>query len=403
VGARPGVGGPSFSGRPTQRDLQNFLGLPSGGLAGGGRPSTRPISPGAGFAGGALAGGAAAEFLSNRPSTLPSPGTRPGAGDVASTLPARPGGGRPGDGFGPGGNRPGDIGRPGQLPSNRPGDIGRPGRPGDRPGDIGRPGRPGDIGRPGQPGRDYVQNLPSRIGDREGWQDWRQDHRDDIRDWWQDNAGNFDDWFDSDWWNDNDIDWPYYPGFGYWGWAAWAPLAGWVDYGWSDPVYYNYGENVYYDDGYVYYGDQPIATEEDYAAQAEAIATNVPETNPADTDWMPLGVFAVTTDGQPTGARPTMFLQLAVSKQGIINGTFQNTATKSVQAIEGMVDKQTQRAAWTVVGKSRPLMEVGIGNLTNDTAPVLVHFPDGTTQRWLLVRMDNPGTTQRTEQPTPPQ
>jgi hypothetical protein len=157
-------------------------------------------------------------------------------------------------------------------------------------------------------------------------------------------------------------------------------------------VYYNYGENVYYDDGYVYYGDQPICTEEVYADQAEAIATNIPETKPAEDDWMSLGVFAVTTDGQPSGVDPMMFLQLAVSKQGLINGTFQNTATDSAQAIEGMVDKQTQRAAWTVVGKTRPLMEVGIVNLTDDTTPVLVHFADGSTQQWLLVRVPKPET-----------
>jgi hypothetical protein len=152
---------------------------------------------------------------------------------------------------------------------------------------------------------------------------------------------------------------------------------------------------VYYEDGYVYYGDQPVATEEQYADQAEAIAMSAPETKPASEDWMPLGVFAMTTDGQPTGVDPTMFLQLAVSKQGIISGTFQNTASNSVQAIEGMVDKQTQRAAWTAAGKSRPLMEVGIGNLTRDTAPALIHFPDGTTQQWLLVRMDKPGSPQQ--------
>ena len=105
-------------------------------------------------------------------------------------------------------------------------------------------------------------------------------------------------------------------------------MTDWVDYGWSDPVYYNYGENVYYDDGSVYYGDQPVATEEEYAQQAEAIATSVPEAAPAAEDWMPLGVFAVTSDGQPTGVEPTMYLQLAVSKQGVINGTFQNTATQ---------------------------------------------------------------------------
>ena len=38
-------------------------------------------------------------------------------------------------------------------------------------------------------------------------------------------------------------------------------------------------------------------------------------------------------------------------------------------------------------------METGIGNLTQDTTPVLVHYADGTTQQWLLVRMDPPPDT----------
>jgi hypothetical protein len=162
-------------------------------------------------------------------------------------------------------------------------------------------------------------------------------------------------------------------------------------------VYYNYGENVYYDDGSVYYGDQPVCSEAEYADQAEAIATSVPEAKPAPEDWMPLGVFAITSDGEPTGADPTMFLQLAVSKQGVISGTFQNTATNTAKAIEGMVDKQTQRAAWTAVGESRPLMEVGIVNLTQDATPALVHFPDDSTQRVLLVRLEKPVAEKKIE------
>jgi hypothetical protein len=55
-----------------------------------------------------------------------------------------------------------------------------------------------------------------------------------------------------------------------------------------------------------------------------------------------------------------------------------------------MVDRETQRAAWTEVGQTRPIMETGIGNLTQDTTPTLVHFADGTTQQWLLVRLEEP-------------
>jgi hypothetical protein len=55
-----------------------------------------------------------------------------------------------------------------------------------------------------------------------------------------------------------------------------------------------------------------------------------------------------------------------------------------------MADKKTQRAAWTVVGKTRPIVETGIANLTQDTAPALVHFADGQTQQWLMVRLEEP-------------
>src|SRR6185295_5064 len=129
----------------------------------------------------------------------------------------------------------------------------------------------------------------------------------------------------------------------------------------------------------------------------EAIATSIPEQAPAAEDWMPLGVFAITQDGESNRDDPSMFMQLAVSKQGIISGTLQNTSTDKVQEIEGMVDKQTQRAAWTVKGKTRPLMETGVVNLTQDTTPALVHFADGSTQQWLLVRLDKPKDGEETQ------
>ena len=35
-------------------------------------------------------------------------------------------------------------------------------------------------------------------------------------------------------------------------------------------------------------------------------------------------------------------------------------------------------------------METGIFNLTKESAPTLVHFADGQTQQWLLVRLEEP-------------
>ena len=167
-------------------------------------------------------------------------------------------------------------------------------------------------------------------------------------------------------------------------------MTGWVGYGWSEPIAYAYGDNVYYEGDSVYYGDQAVATAEEYADQAEVIAESAPEVAPDKTEWMSLGVFAVTPDGQASGPDPTLFLQLVISKEGIIEGTLHNTTNDTTQDIEGMADKATQRAAWTVKGKSRPIMETGIVNLTEDTSPALVHFADGTTQQWLLVRLEEP-------------
>ena len=181
----------------------------------------------------------------------------------------------------------------------------------------------------------------------------------------------------------------------WWAGATWATVGSWIPWGWSQPVYYNFGENVFFQGDSVYFGDQPVATIDEFVQQAEAIAQSIPQdVQPAESDWLPLGVFAVTQDGEAATDNPTMFLQLAVSKQGIIAGTFQNTASGVVKSVEGMVDKETQRTAWTAVGESRPLMETGLTNLTQESAGVLVHFANGDTQQWLLTRLNDPNAPQ---------
>lgn len=186
--------------------------------------------------------------------------------------------------------------------------------------------------------------------------------------------------------------------------GTWAAVSNWIPWGWGEPVYYNYGSNVYYQGDTVYYGDQPVATTAEYANQAQQIATSIPDVDPAPEDWMSLGVFAMVPDGESTSADPTMFVQLAVSKQGIIAGSFTNSATGTEKSLEGMVDKETQRAAWTEVGRTRPIMETGVSNLTQETVPALMHYDDGTTQQWLLVRVDAPkDAATSTQSATPPQ
>ena len=76
----------------------------------------------------------------------------------------------------------------------------------------------------------------------------------------------------------------------WWRGAAWGSLGAWVaGSAWDEPVYYNYGEDMYYQDGTVYTGDGAVASADEYAYQAEQIATNVPQVNADQVEWMPLG------------------------------------------------------------------------------------------------------------------
>ncbi len=346
----------------------------SGGSTAGFRPSTSPGSSAATLTGGLLAAGAAAEFLHNLPANSAiGNGAAPAIGNFGGASLAKPTEG-------------------GRLAADRPA-AGR-GTEIDRP-KTERPNGPGeraDVGRAAQSNRPaerpaegaLVRHEASRIENMSGRQLWRQKRREEIEYRYSGDDDQY--WYNQDWWKQRELENPYYPGFDYRQEAYWPGVSTWVSSDWKEPVNYSYGENVYYNDGSVYYGDTVVASDEEYAKQAEAIAESTPATKPSEKDWKPLGVFALTSDGEPDGVEPTMFLQLALSKQGVLSGTFQNRATDSVQVVEGMVDKQTQRAAWTAKDKARPLMEAGISNLTQDTAPALVHFADGTTQQWLLVR-----------------
>lgn len=149
---------------------------------------------------------------------------------------------------------------------------------------------------------------------------------------------------------------------------------------------YDYGTNVVYRDNYVYVDNQQVCTTQQYYDQAVAIAESVPADPPADVEWMPLGVFAIAEQG---GVDNGMLIQLAVTKEGVIAGTFYNDATSDGRPLEGMVDRESQRAAWTFAdGKNTDIvMETPIYNLTQDETTALVHYGEAETQTWVLVRL----------------
>jgi len=203
-------------------------------------------------------------------------------------------------------------------------------------------------------------------------------------------------------------DWNYFgPGWytnhpGAWfaaGWAegrcwwpcTWAALGDYFAFPDDYPIYYDYGNTVVYQDDGVYVDGVDQGTPAEYYNQAQSLAnTGAQAAAHSDGDWMPLGVFLLT---KPDKQDSHDIFQLAINKQGIIRGNFQDSADKVTEPIQGSANLQTQRAAFTVGGKSSTVIETGLYNLTKDEAPVLIHFGKDRTEQWLLVRVKNPDAT----------
>jgi hypothetical protein len=243
----------------------------------------------------------------------------------------------------------------------------------------------------------YLDNHPDR---RNYWNRWG----DNVRDHWG-NYHHHDGWFNQDWWEHHNhayCGWHYHNAFynhnwSYW-WSAptWAAASSWFAWPaapatvWSEPIYYDYGSggNVTYQGGNVYIGDQQVSSAADFASSAAALATVAPPASEAEaekSEWMALGTFAVAAHEKDTD--PSRIIQLAVNKQGVISGTLYNKQTDQASTIQGQVDKQTQRVAFRVGDADKIVVETGLYNLTQDQAPILVHFGTDKVEQYLLVRL----------------
>lgn len=186
-----------------------------------------------------------------------------------------------------------------------------------------------------------------------------------------------------------------YPGAWYSaGWAAgsfwnncsWMDCAGYMGYpATTTPLYFNYGDNVTYQDGNVYYGDQVAATQQAYAQQAAQIATAGQQAQPAaDEKWQALGVFAMIQGDETTS---NDIFQLALNKDGVLRGNYYNAVSDSATPVVGSLDKKSQRVAWNLEGKKAPVYETGLYNLTQDQTTLLVHFDRERTEQYKLFRV----------------
>jgi hypothetical protein len=170
-----------------------------------------------------------------------------------------------------------------------------------------------------------------------------------------------------------------------WRTATWSSVGAWMSYYPAQPVDYDYGNTVVYQGNNVYVNGQDAGTADEYYNQALSLATTGTQAPaPADGDWLPLGVFALTKSNQ---SKSDVSIQLAVNKQGVIRGNYTDTVTGQTQVVHGSVDKQTQRVAFTVGDNTTNVVEAGLYDLTKDEAPALIHFGKDRTEQWLLVRL----------------
>lgn len=172
-----------------------------------------------------------------------------------------------------------------------------------------------------------------------------------------------------------------------WRGPAWGTCAGWCGYP-LVPIYYDYGENIVYQDNGVYLAGEPLASPAEFAEQAVVLADAGRDAKTAkDQDWLPLGVFAMVQGDEKTSNH---IFQLALNKEGVIRGNYYDAVTDSTALIYGAVDKKTQRAAWTVGDRKSPVYEAGIANLTRNETTMLVHYGKDRTQQFSLVRIEEP-------------
>jgi hypothetical protein len=172
----------------------------------------------------------------------------------------------------------------------------------------------------------------------------------------------------------------------YWNWAPYTSIATFCGYP-AEPVYYDYGSTIVYQDDRVYYNADQVATAADYATQAADLAAGQAAAPGEKEEWQSLGVFAMIQGEEKEASN---IFQLAINKDGVIRGNYYNAVTDTTLPGYGSVDKKAQRAAWTIGENKETVFETGLGNLSQPETQMLVHTGKDRTQQWTLVRLEKP-------------
>jgi hypothetical protein len=183
-----------------------------------------------------------------------------------------------------------------------------------------------------------------------------------------------------------------------WNVANWGTTAAWLGFGAATaPVWGGYGPTnttIYDTDNEELnvpgselptgqnLSPEELAAESAAARQLASKGTNEPG---QDVKFMPLGVFTLAPENQ---TEATAMLQLAVSKQGVLRGSYYDLLSDVDHPIRGSVDKKTQHVAWTFGPQGKVTFQTALGVLTEPSGPVSVHYENGQTRQWVLARYE---------------
>ena len=171
-------------------------------------------------------------------------------------------------------------------------------------------------------------------------------------------------------------------------WASWSNVSTWCGYSgsYAQPVRYNYTSQG------VYANNQQVKVDDTYSKQARELAAagkkllqeKIDAQQADKLEWLPLGVFALC---QSETGDPTMFVQLAISREGIIAGSFANTSNNENLKLQGGADRESSRIAFTIGDVDDVVIETGLADITEDQTGALAHYQNNTRENWLLVKM----------------
>jgi hypothetical protein len=188
-----------------------------------------------------------------------------------------------------------------------------------------------------------------------------------------------------------------------WAVVTWPALANWIGYASGDAPY-DYG--TVYESTYYFDENEETAPQvgedvliRDYQDPAELAGEGLSGATATDPNqWLPLGVFAVSMPGSTT--TPNRLFQFAVNKNGQIAGSYYDAMSDQSLPIQGAIQKDTQRAAWTVGSNKTSVWETNLGGFTENHSTVLLHSGNSQTEKWMMVRLEDP-TSGQTDQTNP--